>query len=139
MSQTLELPEKVASPNWLARPHAPVTLNGNGSGLVSDEQEATLLASFVAAVEEADKPHSVVCRKCKTITREPYPDLRARQQALQFIVEHKHGKPAQKVTIEQDTLQGLGQLRAWLELMTDNERQVLSGFIDRVTSPGGTP
>ena len=122
--------KEAVTPVSLARLPAQVTSNG----LVSDEQEATLLAAFITAVEGAEKPHRVICRNCKHVTHEPYPDLRARQQALQFIVEHKHGKPGQKLTIEQDTLQGLGQLRAWLELMTQEERQVLSGFVDRMTA-----
>ena len=138
MSQAVAIPEKVATPDSLPVARGRVTPLRQRLREDADTHYDTLIGSLLETVTAA-KTTTYACRKCGKENTIQLPDVKARTQAIQLLIEQGYGKPAQTVTIEQDTLHGLGQLRAWLELMTDNERQVLSGFIDRVTSPGGTP
>lgn len=134
----------VAAPDSLPIVRAPVTSTGTATERLKirlDERDFMRLVE-VNLVDALAAPREYLgaCTRCKAKNVPVIvPDWTARTKALEALWDRGYGKPAQTITVEQDTLHGLGQLRAWLELMTDEERGVLSQFIDRVTSPQGTP
>ena len=97
----------------------------------------TVFGKLMEAVN-ADRRIEYKCQACRVPNMVVVPDVKARTQAIQVLIEQGYGKPAQTVTVQEDTLGGLSQLHRWLELMTVDERAVIKAFVERMVAQGAS-